>query len=181
VLSRTCRCGNHHRKVATHTQPDTVTTSAASVSAKPRRRAISVIATAGAFAVGLGIAGASPAAASPAPGAVENDYISALSANGYNADAATELKLGYLLCALNQVGASGPAGSQPYLNTAQDMGLCDYVSARGGPSEAAIRQDLQYQLQQANAPEISNWLNTDADHDGVSDADDGAQWDPGYH
>ena len=140
-----------------------------------------VIATAGAVAIGIGIAGAPPAVASPAPGSVENDYISTLSQNGYSEDAATELKLGYVLCAINQVGASGPAGSQPYLNAARNSGLCDYVSARGGPSLAEARQDMQYYLQQVNAPGIDSWLNTDADHDGVSDANDSDQWDPNYH
>ncbi len=70
------------------------------------------------------------------------------------------------------------------MNVAQQTGLCNYAdaeSARVGPSLADIRQDLQYQLQQANAPGISQWLNVDADHDGVSDANDDAPYDPGYH
>ena len=169
-----------------NTHPAIVKTAAAIVTAKPRRCAVSVIATAGAFAVGLGIAGAPPAVASPIPGYVQNDYISALSQNGYHqtGSQADELKIGVLLCAINQVGGSPPAGGEPYLNIAQRTGLCNYVdaeAARVGPSLADARQDLQYQLQQANAPGISQWLDVDADDDGVSDANDDAQYDPGYH
>ena len=103
--------------------------------------------TAALFAVSL--VSAPAALAGPAPDSVEAVYILALTNNGYNASHADELKLGYLLCALNQTGGSAPAGTQVYLNTAQATGLCDSVSTEGRPSKADLQTGLKWALQQS--------------------------------
>jgi hypothetical protein len=103
-------------------------------------------AVAGALSV---VAATAIAHAGPASDSVETDYVSALSNNGYQGPRADEIKLGYLLCALNQVGGSTPSGGAVYLNTAQATGLCDSVSTQGRPSKAQLQQDLQYALQQS--------------------------------
>jgi hypothetical protein len=117
---------------------------------EPHQGRVAVAGALTAVAGALSVVGATPIAhAGPAPDSVETDYVSALSYHGYNGPRADEIKLGYLLCALNQVGGSTPSGGQVYLNTAQATGLCDSVSTEGRPSKADIQTSLQWALQQS--------------------------------
>jgi hypothetical protein len=95
------------------------------------------------------LSSAPAALAGPAPTGVENDYISALAFHGQKGPRSDELKLGYLLCALSQVGGKTPAGGQLFLNTAQATGLCDSVSTEGRPTKEQLQNDLKYALQQS--------------------------------
>jgi hypothetical protein len=133
--------------------------------------------------VGLGIVSAPTAAASPAPSSVESDYIDDLDANGMHITGqdADELKLGYLLCALSQHNGIPPAGAAAYMTAARTSKLCYYVSSTGGPTGAEVQQGLDLWRQQQNQSSIDAWTDTDQDNDGVSDADDDAEFDPGHY
>ena len=73
-----------------------------------------VLASAGALAVSFGVLTAPAAMAGPAPQAVERAYIHTLALNSVDvgADESDALKLGYLVCALDQIGGTPPAGTQ---------------------------------------------------------------------
>lgn len=103
--------------------------------------------TAALFAASL--ASAPAALAGPASDYDESVYILSLANNGYNGPHADELKLGYLLCALNQIGGQTPAGAEVYMNAAQATGLCDSVSTEGRPSKADLQTELKWALQQS--------------------------------
>jgi hypothetical protein len=132
-------------------------------------------------AVGIGILGAPTAAASPAPSSVESDYIDALDGSGTHivGQDADELKLGYLLCALSQQNEIPPAGAAAYMTAARTSKLCYYVSTNGGPTGAEVQQGLDAWQQQQNAPGIDAWNDIDQDNDGISDANDDFDFDPG--
>jgi hypothetical protein len=89
-----------------------------------------VIASAGAMAVSLGVFTAPAAFAGPAPRAVESSYIHILALNGVDVGGqeGDALKLGYLVCALDQTGGKTVAGTEAFLGAAQAGGLCDYVT-----------------------------------------------------
>jgi hypothetical protein len=134
-------------------------------------------------AVALGIVSSPTAAASPAPSSVESDYIGLLDANGMHTHGqdTNELKLGYLLCALSQRNGIPPAGAAAYMTAARNSKLCYYVSTTGGPTGAEVQQGLDLWQQQQNQPGIDAWNDTDQDNDGISDADDNAEYDPGHY
>jgi hypothetical protein len=132
---------------------------------------------------GLGMLTAPTAAASPAPSSVESDYIALLDANGahiYGQDA-DELKLGYLLCALSQRNGLPPSGAAAYMTAARNSQLCYYVSTTGGPTGAQVQQGLDAWQQQQNALGIDAWNDIDSDHDGISNANDDAEFDPNHY
>ena len=134
-------------------------------------------------AVGLGIFGVPTAAASPAPSSVEADYIDTLDASGMHivGQDADELKLGYLLCALSQQNEIPPADAAAYMTAARTSKLCYYVSSNGGPTGAQVQQGTDAWQQQQNAPGIDAWNDTDNDNDGISDANDDFDSDPGSY
>jgi hypothetical protein len=55
------------------------------------------------------------------------------------------------------------------------------VSTTGGPTGAEVQQGLDLWQQQQNQPGIDAWNDTDQDNDGISDADDNAEYDPGHY
>jgi hypothetical protein len=118
------------------------------------------------------------AAAGPAPSGVERDYLQMLG-GGTSEQEDLAMQLGYLTCALNMKGGSTIAGTEPFLNAALTTGVCDYVSLPA--SQADLRQDLAARLQEANAPGIADWNDTDDDNDDVSNSNDSDPFNKNYN
>lgn len=139
--------------------------------------------TAAVMAVGLALINAPSAAAGPAPGSIESEYISILAANGMHiaGQEAQELKLGYLLCALSQTNGLPPDGAAAYMNAARISKLCYYVSTTGGPTGAEVQQSLDLWRQQQNAPGIDSWNDIDPDNDGRVNSEDDFDYDSGRY
>jgi hypothetical protein len=139
--------------------------------------------TATVIAVGIALINAPSAAAGPAPGPIESEYINILAANGMHiaGQDAEELKLGYLLCALSQTNGLPPDGAAAYMNAARISKLCYYVSTTGGPTGAEVQQGLDLWQQQQNAPGINSWNDIDPDNDGRVNSEDDFDYDPGRY
>jgi hypothetical protein len=143
------------------------------------RNLAGVFVAAGAVAVGLGVASAAPAAAGPAGTDAEVDFLLQLQDRGMNIDGGEleAVKLGYLLCALDQIGGTPPDGTAIVVRAARNN-LCDAMPpVQRGPSLA----DVQQQIQDSNSRMNEMWLDTDADDDGISDGSDDFDYDDGVY
>ena len=149
---------------------------------KRHRSVAGIFAAASAVSVGLGVS-APLATAGPAGLEAEIGFLTQLVRSDLNVKGAENeaVTLGYLLCALDQVGGVPPAGTEVIMRAASNHLCAALPPVQREPNVQDQIAQMQQNIQEDRNAVIEMWTDTDPDNDGVSDSDDDFDYDGGAY